>query len=389
MDDDKDDAKSRAARARSEALTPERRAEIASDAAKARWADEGPDVRTRDHFVVYRNPKGVQVDLRYSEKTMWATQKQMSEMFDVQVAAVSRHLKRIFAEGELEESSVVSLKEITAADGKTYSTKVYDLNAIISVGYRVESRHGTFFRIWATDKLVQYLTKGFVMDDERLKNPDGRPDFFDELLDRIRDIRSSERRMWTRILELASFCTDFNSTDANDRDNFFATVQNAMHWAVHQGTAAELIYGRVDASKENAGVIHFKGQEPTVAEAKVAKNYLAEGEIGALNILTSAALEFFESQAEQRRQTTLAQFLEKMRAFIKLDGRPLIPAGHLGRVSMPKAKEKAAGEIAVFKERKRLEKETDGELAVAELLGQARALAKEKRPKRKQSKPDK
>ncbi len=196
--DDKDDSKSRAARARADALSPERRSEIASEAAKARWSEDGPDIRTDDHFVIYQSPGGAKTDLRYSGKTMWATQKQMAEMFDVGVAAISKHLKKIFTEGELLEDSVVALKEITASDGKTYSTKVYDLNAIISVGYRIESKHGTIFRIWATDKLFQYLTKGFVMDDERLKNPDGRPDFFDELLDRIRDIRSSEKRMWTR-----------------------------------------------------------------------------------------------------------------------------------------------------------------------------------------------
>ncbi len=384
--DDKDEAKVRAARARAEILTPERRSEIASEAAKARWSEDGPDLRTNDHFVVYRNPSGAKVDLRYAENTMWATQKQMSEMFDVKVPAISKHLNRIFAEGELNESSVVSLKEITAADGKTYETKVYDLNAIISVGYRVESKHGTFFRMWATDKLFQYLTKGFVMDDERLKNPDGRPDFFDELLARIRDIRSSEKRMWTRVLELGSFCTDFDGMDADAKQNFFATIQNAMHWAVTQETAAEVIYHRVDASKINAGVVHFKGEAPTSEEAKIPKNYYAEGEINALNILTSATLEFFESQAEQRRPTTIAHFIEKMRSFIQLDGRPLIPDGHRGHISMPRAKEKAAAEIAAFKEKRRLEKEYAGAMSVTELLGQARAIASEKRAKRKTNK---
>jgi len=381
--DDKDEAKARAARVRAETLSPERRSEIASEAAKARWSEEGPDVRTSDYLVVYQNPQGVKVDLRYADKTMWATQKQMAEMFDVSVGTVSRHLKRIFAEGELREDSVVALNAITASDGKVYETRVYDLNAIISVGYRVESRHGTFFRMWATDKLFQYLTKGFVMDDERLKDPDGRPDFFDELLDRIRDIRSSEKRMWTRVLELGSFCTDFHVMGAEDKERFCATIQNAMHWAVTQETAAEVIYHRVNASKDNAGVVSFAGDMPTTEEAKVAKNYYAEKEISALNILTSATLEFFESQAEQRRPTTLAQFLEKMREFIKLDGRPLIPAGHLGKISIKLAKEKAALEIAIYKERMRLEKEAAGERAVTDLLSQARLIATAKRAKRK------
>lgn len=261
------------------------------------------------------------------------------------------------------EESVVALKEITAGDGKSYSTKVYNLNALISVGYRVESKHGTLFRIWATDKIIQYLTKGFVMDDERLKDPDGRPDFFDELLERIRDIRSSENQ--------------------DDKERFFATIQNAMHWAVTQETAAEVIFHRVDASKPNAGVIHFAGEQPTVAEAKIAKNLYFEPEINALNLLTSATLEFFASQAEQRKPTSIAQFLEKMREFIKLDGRPLIPSGHLGRISMPKAKEKAAAEIAVYKERMRLKKENEGRVAVEDLLEQSKKIATAKRAKRK------
>lgn len=313
---------------------------------------------------------------------MWATQRQIAEIFDVAVSGVSRHLKRIFDEGELEESAVVTSDVITASDGKLYETKLYELEATISLGMRVSSKKGTHFRIWSRNILKEYMTKGFVIDDERLKNPDGRPDFFEELLSRIRDIRSSERRMWTRVLELASFCTDFHGMTHTDKEKFFATVQNAMHWAVTQETAAEVIHHRVDASKANAGVMHFKGEAPTTDEAKVAKNYYSESEINALNILTSATLEFFESQAEQKKQTTIAQFLEKMRDFIRLDGRPLIRAGHYGRISMAVAKEKAAMEIAVYKERLRLEKETAGEIAVGELLGQARRLAKDKRAKR-------
>ena len=381
--DDRDEAKSRAAKARAEALSPERRSEIASEAAKARWSDDGPDLRTQDHLIVYTNAKGIQTDLRFVGETMWATQRQMAEMFDVTVPNVNIHLAKIFREGELEREAVIKRDLIPAADGKVYPTMLYELEAIISLGMRVSSKKGTHFRIWARKILKEFIIKGFVIDDERLKNPDGRPDFFDDLLVRIRDIRSSEKRMWTRVLELASFCTDFHGIDEKGRENFFATVQNAMHWAVTQETAAEVIYHRVEASKNNAGVMHFKGDTPTVEEAKVAKNFYAEGEINALNILTSATLEFFESQAEQRRPTTLAQFLEKMREFIKLDGRPLIPARHFGKISMTLAKEKAALEIAVYKERLRLEKEAAGERAVADLLTQARTIATDKRAKRK------
>jgi hypothetical protein len=379
----KDESKARAAKARAEALSPERRSEIASEAAKARWADVGPDLRTQDHLVIYTNARGAQTDLRFTGDTLWATQRQMAEMFDVTVANVNIHLSKIFRERELEREAVIKRDLITAADGKAYPTMLYELEAIISLGMRVSSTKGTHFRIWARKILKEFLVKGFVIHTERLKNPDGRPDFFDELMARIRDIRSSEKRMWTRVLELASFCTDFHGMDERHIENFFATIQNAMHWAVTQETAAEVIYHRVDSSKGDAGVMHFKGEAPTAEEAKVAKNYYAEGEINALNILTSATLEFFESQAEQRRPTTLAQFLEKMRDFIKLDGRPLIPSGHLGKISMKLAKEKAALEMAIYRERIRLEKEAAGERAVADLLSQARTIATNKRAKRK------
>jgi hypothetical protein len=375
-----DDAKARAARARSDALSPEQRSKIASEAAKARWAP-GPDVRTTDHMIVYVTPRGIDVNLRFSGDTLWATQRQIAEMFDVTVANVSSHLTNIFRDGELERDSVVKRGFITAADGRDYNTLLYELEAIISLGMRVSSKKGTHFRIWSRGIIKDYLTKGFVIDDDYLKNPDGRPDFFEELLDRIRDIRSSERRMWTRVLELSRFCSDFDERDTESHEKFFATVQNAMHWAVTQETAAEVIFHRTDASKAHAGVMHFKGDEPSSAEARVAKNYYAESEISALNILTSAVLEFFQSQAEQRRDTTLRQFLEKMRDFIKLDGRPLIPRGHLGLISKEKAWEKASNEIAVYKQRRRIEKETKGEKCVGDLLAKARELVSAKQRK--------
>lgn len=384
MDDEKrPSGRTRSGYARAAKLPPERRSEIAKEAAKARWSDEGADVRTNDHLVVYITQKGANVDLRFAGETLWATQRQMADMFDVTVPNVSLHLTKIFRDEELDRDSVVKRDLIPAADGRTYPTMLYELEAIISLGMRVSSKKGTHFRIWARQILKEYMTKGFVMDDERLKNPDGRPDFFEELLERIRDIRSSERRMWTRVLELARFCTDFDETDSEAHERFFATIQNAMHWAVTQETAAEVIYHRVDASKDHAGVMHFNGEEPTSAEAKVAKNYYVEAEISALNILTSAVLEFFQSQAEQRRQTTLGQFLEKMREFIKLDGRPLIPRGHLGTISMPMAKDKAAGEIAIYKERRRLEREAIGEFTIGELLDKARQLTKAKKATKK------
>lgn len=331
---------------------------------------------TGDRFLVYRAKDGVRVELRVEGETFWATQAQMAAMFSVTPQNVTMHLKNIFAEGELAEAAVCKESLQTGRDGKRYRTKLYDLNALISVGYRVGGSMGTLFRVWATDKLFQYLTKGFVIDERRLKNPDGRPDYFDELLARVRDIRASEKRMWTRVLELASFCTDYDADDERQHLAFFAAIQNAMHYAVTQQTAAEIVYDRVDAAKPGAGLTYYDGDLPTVAEAKVAKNYLAEGEIAPLNAITSLALEFFESQAEQRRPTTLAAFLDKMRDLIKLDGRPLVPPGHKGARAKAEADAKASEQVALYKERMRKAREIEGETALRAIAEEARKREK-------------
>lgn len=319
------------------------------------------DGDTGDRFLVYVSKDGVRAELRVLGDTFWATQAQMAHMFGVDVRSVSNHIKNIFQDGELTADSVIQESWITAADGKTYRTNLYSLDVIISVGYRVSSRLGTLFRIWATQVLMAYLTKGFIIDDERLKNPDGRPDFFDELLDRIRDIRSSEKRMWTRILELASFCADYDSDDRSQKTEFFADIQNTLHWAVLQKTASDLVVERVDHRRDGAGVVTFKGAAPTVEEAKTAKNLLHEPEIKALNHITSLVLEFFDSQAEQRRMTTLEEFQIKLRDLIKLDGRPLKPQGVATSVSHAEAAAHAAREIKTYRAIWRLEAERTGE----------------------------
>ena len=304
----------------------------------------------------------------------------MAEMFAIDARTISYHLTNIFSEGELDSDSVSQESWLTAVDGKRYRTNLYSLDAMISVGYRVNSRLGTMFRIWATKVLMQYLTKGFIIDDERLKNPDGTPDFFDELLDRIRDIRSSEKRMWTRILELATFCVDYDGRDPTQHMEFFAEIQNTLHWAVLQKTAPEVVRERVDSRKETAGVTTFKGKLPTVSEAQVAKNLLHEPEIKALNHITSLMLEFFDSQVEQRRPTTLGQFQIKLRDLIKLDGRPLKPLGHAGQVTRTAADKWASKEIQTFKTRKRLEAEDSGEQVITEMAAKVKAVARA-RPK--------
>lgn len=329
-------------------------------------APKGPvtireDGDTGDRFLVYVSKDGVRAELRVVGDTFWATQAQMARMFGVDVRSISNHIKNIFGDGELVADSVIQESWITAADGKNYRTNLYSLDVIIAVGYRVSSRLGTMFRIWATQVLMAYLTKGFVIDDDRLKNPDGKPDFFDELLDRIRDIRSSEKRMWTRILELASFCVDYDGRDKSQHIEFFADIQNTLHWAVLQKTASELIVERVDHRKDDAGVITFKGAVPTVDEAKTAKNLLHEPEIKALNHITSLMLEFFDSQVEQRRVTTLGEFQVKLRDLIKLDGRPLKPWGAATSVSHAQAAKHVSREIKAYRALKSIESEALGE----------------------------
>lgn len=334
------------------------------------------DGYTGDRFLVYVAKDGIRAELRVLGDTFWATQSQMSQMFGVDVRTVSEHIRNIFDDAELVADSVVRESRITAADGKTYRTNLYSLDVIIAVGYRVNSRLGTLFRIWATQVLMAYLTKGFVIDDDRLKNPDGKPDFFDELLDRIRDIRSSEKRMWTRILELASFCSDYDPGNRSQHTGFFADIQNTLHWAVLQKTASDLIVERVDHRKDGAGVVTSRGDLPTVEEAKTAKNLLHEPEIKALNHITSLMLEFFDSQVEQRRTTTLTEFQAKLRDLIKLDGRPLKPQGAATSVSHASAADHASREIKAYKHIKRLDAEQAGEEQLRQI---AKALKDKKR----------
>lgn len=332
---------------------------------------------TGHRFLVYTGKNGMEFEIRFDGDEPWFTQLQMAEIYGVNVRTVNGHIKRFLADGEIDES-VIRKFRITAADGKVYDVQHYSLDVAFYVGYRVNSREGMLFRRWATKALVQLATQAFVVDVRRLENPDGHPDHFDLLLEKIRHIRSSEKRMWTRILELASFCSDYGMMSEADKAAFFATIQNAMHWATTQQTAAEVIYNRANRNADNAGVVHFAGDMPTSDEAKVAKNYYGEAEIAALNMVTSLALEFFESQAEQKRPTTLGQFLGKMRELLKLDGRPLIPENDRGRVSMTDAKKKAAAELKAYKDRIRLEREAEGEKVLLQIAGQVKTKRQRK-----------
>jgi hypothetical protein len=348
------------------------------------------DAETGDRFALYASPSGCNLDLWFDGDEPWATRRQMADLFGRDISRITRHTNAIFKDGELDRESNVRKTHIAGSDKPV---EIYSLDVVLAVGYRVRgSKQAIMYRHWANSILKQYLLKGFVLDQRRLENPDGRPDFFDDLLNKIRQIRASEKRMWTRVLDLASFCSDYHAMSEQDKQDFFATIQNAMHWAISGETAADFVYRNVDASKPDCGLIHFdrdKRDIPTVTEARTAKNYYGKAEIKALNLLTSSTLEFFESRAQQRRPTTIAQFIDRMREFIKLSDYPVIRADYKGKISDAKKKQKVLDELAAYREHVRLEKETTGEVAVSELLKQARAIASEKtavrKPKKKAS----
>lgn len=298
------------------------------------------DSPTREGFneiLLYTTPNGkVKVEMYLHDETIWLTQQKIADLFGVQRPAITKHLKNIFETSELKENSVCSKMEHTAPDGKTYSTQFYNLDAIISVGYRVNSTQATHFRIWATDRLKEYIIKGFTMDDERLKNPNGifGKDYFDEQLARIRDIRSSERRFYQKITDIFSQCSADYDANTQLTKEFFATVQNKLHWAITGQTAAELIASRADSTKENMGLTHWKNT-PIGAVRKsdvvIAKNYLDENELEGLNRIVSMYLDYAEVQALRGIVMHMKDWVEKLDAFLKFNEKEILL--HQGLVS--------------------------------------------------------
>src|SRR5690554_6891026 len=261
-------------------------------------------------IIMYRSEDGtIKIDVRMENETVWLSQVQMVELFQSSKANISEHIKNIFAEGELIEDSVVRNFRTTAADGKNYSVKHYNLDVIISVGYRVKSLRGTQFRIWATERLREYLIKGFTMNDDLLKKAGG-GNYWKELLERIRDIRSSEKVFYRQILDIYATSIDY-SPDAAISQQFFQTVQNKMHWAAHGHTAAEIVYMRADGNKPFMGMTNFTGSKPTKSEALIAKNYLTEDELAILNRIVNAYIKFAELQAIRRKPMYMADWVKK------------------------------------------------------------------------------
>jgi len=298
-------------------------------------------------IIMYQTEDGLtKIETTFDGDTVWLSIDQMAELFQRDKSTISRHIKNIFNEGELIRNSVVAKFATTAADGKTYQVDYYNLDVIISVGYRVKSLRGTQFRIWASSILKGYMKKGFAMNDDLLKNSGGGI-YFDELLERIRDIRSSEKVFWRKVLDIYATSVDYNpSTEVSTL--FFKTVQNKMHWAAHGQTAAEKIYYSADADKPYMGMLSFKGNRPKQSDALVAKNYCTEEELSALNSIVSAYLEFAEMQARRRIPMYMSDWIETLDGFLQLSKHEIL--AHAGKISAKTAELKAKEEYKKYKE---------------------------------------
>jgi len=290
---------------------------------------------------------GINIEVQSDGNTVWLTQAQMCELFGRDKSVISRHINNVFTEGELDRNSVVAKNATTASDGKVYETSYYNLDVIISVGYRVKSHRGTQFRIWATERLREYIIKGFTMNDELLKNAGG-GNYFDELLERIRDIRSSEKVFWRKVLDIYSTSVDYDPR-TEQSILFFKTVQNKMHYASHGHTASEIIYDRVNSNKENLGLTNFKGTKPTKAEMKIAKNYLTKDELDVLNRIVSGFLEIAELNALRKNVMYMSDWIERLDDFLKMSGSDVLD--NAGNISKKMAEEKVQLELDKYKKR--------------------------------------
>jgi hypothetical protein len=305
----------------------------------------------QSNILLYSTPKGhVNIEVVFHNDTFWLTQKRISELFGVEVPAISKHLKNIFESDELIEDSVISKMETTAADGKSYLTSFYNLDAVIAVGYRVNSYQATQFRIWATNTLKEFVTKGFVLDDERLKQGKSYGiDYFDELLERIREIRASERRFYQKITDIYALSVDYDKNSPLTKE-FFSAVQNKLHWAITGKTAAEIIYSSADAKKLYMGLTSWK-QAPDgkilKSDINIAKNYLNEAHIKELNRIISAYLDLAESRAERGISTCMKEWIQFLHQFLELSQFPILK--DKGKVTALEAKLKAEQEFEAFR----------------------------------------
>ena len=326
-------------------------------------------------FLLYQTEDGqTKIDVKIEGETVWLTQAQMVELFQRDKSVISKHIKNVFVEGELNEKAVVAFFATTAADGKTYDVAYYNLDMIISVGYRVKSHRGTQFRMWATQRLREYIIKGFTMNDDLLKKAGG-GNYFDELLARIRDIRSSEKVFYRKVLEIYATSVDYDPR-AKATQTFFQTVQNKMHYSAHGKTAAELIHERADASKPFMGLTSWAGAKPKKADAESAKNYLAEQELDVLNRIVNMYIDFAELQAIQKKPMYMADWIGKLDDFMKISGREVL--AHAGKVSHELAMLKANDEYEKYSERTKNELSPVEQHFLASIEETAKRLEKKK-----------
>ncbi len=324
-------------------------------------------------FIMFASGDGkVRVECRFESDTIWLSQATMAELYDKDVRTINEHLINIFSEGELAQNSTIRKFRIVRQEGKRQVSREidhYNLEAILAVGYRVRSSRGTQFRQWATQTLQEYLIKGFVMDDERLKNPpvgsSAVPDYFDEMLERIRDIRASERRVYLRVREIFALAADYQPS-LKETTQFFQTIQNKLHFACTGHTAAELIHQRADASLPHMGLTSYRGEEVHKGDVTVAKNYLTQDEVSELNRVVNMWLDFAEDQARRRQQVFLRDWHDKLDQFLQFNDREVLQGA--GKVSKKMADEKAQAEYSQFAEQQRRLKEAEGEKDIAGLL---------------------
>ena len=301
-------------------------------------------------LIMYTTEDGItQIQATFDKDTVWLSIDQMAELFQRDKSTISRHIKNIFEEGEYISDSVVANFATTAKDGKTYQVEYYNLDVIISVGYRVKSLRGTQFRIWAMQILKEYMQKGFALDDKRLKELGG-GNYFDELLARIRDIRSSEKVFWRKVLDIYATSIDYNP-NAESSIAFFKQVQNKMHWAAHKHTAAEIIYQRADSKKQNMGLTSWAGKEIKKTDVEIAKNYLSDTELDALNKIVTAYLDIAEVRALDHEPMYMKDWLETIDDYLKTTRREILSTA--GRISHEQALDKAHEEYKKFKAKER------------------------------------
>jgi hypothetical protein len=314
-------------------------------------------------LIVFTTADGqITVNTHFDEETAWLSLDQMAELFARDKSTISRHIKNVFDEGELQRDAVVANFATTAADEKTYQVDYYNLDVIISVGYRVKSLRGTQFRQWASKRLNEYIRKGFTLDDERLKNGGGR--YFRELLQRIRDIRTSERNLYQQVTDIYATAIDYDPKSSITQE-FFATVQNKMHYAAHKHTAAEVIYTRVDSAKPMVGMTNFQGDYITKTDVGIAKNYLTEKELTVLNLLVSQFLDFAELQALEENTMTMAQWIAELDRQLQGNRRELLT--HKGSISKQQAIEKAEKEFETYRVREMRQLQSDFDHAIKQL----------------------